>query len=939
MRRLAGSLLGVLLAAPVFAATRTASIDGLWSSTATWGGAPVPGNTDDCTINANVDVIVDAPSVCGSLTIAANGNVRMLPGTSGIGLTIGDGLAAGTSDNTTVSGGLWIGPGQYFHVSTTNTTGAARGTITISGTLSAAGNELMHDGLVSTVGAEMGNWPARTVTLAASGISQFAPNALAGKVLVPSSGWFRQAWFDITANTPATVTVRIDGSAASGTHRGQVDSRNRAGRRDPGVTAGTTSWAPGDWGETIDGGMNAAPATATVASGGTTVTVSGAWPGGTGRMAAFLGSRFICAADISADNDPDVRIIESITDSTHFVLKEAYGTASCAAGGDYRIWVDNQPPVAAAISETFTPGDLFDIIDPAIVGVPPAFYSDTTQTAQIGAIKLSDGGTFVGRNLEIGNCGNYLSGAAAQGCFIATTIDNSNEDEGLDLDRVEFHHYNGIAAIDLEDCAHITMNRLSIRDAAEGGNAATVAAGTCPRDEAHGIRINDNASGTPRVAKIAITNSRVVRTNDVGLSPYDALEPDGINCTDCSLRNAFMGFSPNSCGGSTQCIGLARGVSNFQGSDIFCTNAPASYACTGASGTTVCEGSISDSVFQNSLEGFFKVGTLTDATGILDANARFYLVSNLFRNIGGGDASGLAQRGRWYSNWIEPANQGANQILQEPQEAKGNVIIVPPNFDNGGSVLNHEPTGTARIEPATLREWDNAFLGPTAFAAGTGTLFLGGKHGAGNDSLASDASFLHNTFVGNGDSLTVGWGQVAWRFRDDGTGMHVVKDNIFFDMAASYSRVNGRESVSGDDNLCLEVPVNQCPIALPAGANTLTTGTLGIVDAASGNFNLLPGSTAMTSLGSDGMPRGVRVAGPPSWERLMKLVPGLRAKPVIVNITAAQGGIDTDLDGVWDLHDNCPRDDNPGQEDTDGDGVGDACERRQRGPVDPWPRR
>jgi hypothetical protein len=72
-------ILSLALAAGLFmgfssnaqAATRTASVSGNWSATATWGGAAVPTASDDVIINSGISVTVDGNYTCLSLTYAA----------------------------------------------------------------------------------------------------------------------------------------------------------------------------------------------------------------------------------------------------------------------------------------------------------------------------------------------------------------------------------------------------------------------------------------------------------------------------------------------------------------------------------------------------------------------------------------------------------------------------------------------------------------------------------------------------------------------------------------------------------------------------------------------------------------------------------------------------------------------------------------------------
>jgi autotransporter-associated beta strand protein len=97
--------------------TRTATVNGNWSNTATWGGNPVPVSTDVVVIGSGVAVTVDVnDAVCSSLTInngGGNGAIADLIFNSTSVLTVGGTVTLGSNSNRTAritmtSGGTLI---------------------------------------------------------------------------------------------------------------------------------------------------------------------------------------------------------------------------------------------------------------------------------------------------------------------------------------------------------------------------------------------------------------------------------------------------------------------------------------------------------------------------------------------------------------------------------------------------------------------------------------------------------------------------------------------------------------------------------------------------------------------------------------------------------------------------------------------------------------
>ena len=895
MKRLLIALLLCCAPVAVWAAARTANTDGLWSATATWSGAAVPTNADDCTIDAGIEVICDTACVCGSLT--NNGAWYGILDDPTIAMTIGDGSTAGTSDNITNNGTMAWFAGQAVLLDTDRSDEGNRGVFTNNGVVAAVGDLLRADGVVSAFSAISGSHPDRVVTLTDNGLRQTILDQYDGKVVVMKSGDFRHQWFDITTGATAVneIVIAMDS-------RGALDSRNVAGRLDP------TAWTQGDRGAIYSTG------TATVASGATTVTFGTAFPSTGIAEELLLGSRFACAADLDAASDPDIRRFCSVTNTTTAVLCSTYDTASCAAGAAFRIFDDNQPINAVTIIESFSAGDRYVIIDPAVLSIAAANRSEANQDDHFNFIANSGSSTLF-RNTEIGYCGQDRTGGGSTSydCIDINQIDNSLSSERFSFDTVDIHHFSGNVGIVPADVSNMVLETFILRDANEGGSS--------DGGEAHGISLEDSATA-PRLSGLTIRNARIVRTNDDPFTANTASEGgDNVVCSGCLFEDLILGWAPVNVGPATASAqGFEPGkilddstVRRVWISNVDLEHMALHQAATAAdSARTV----ISDSLFTNSQKGTcIELGHITEGTGMPDAQNDISFVNNVVIGCGVGGV----ERGNIRSTFVDTLNTPSSNsfaALNLPQSVTGVMLVGPPNMpSNGAPGIRHSPTGLT-LSPGTVEVTDVAVIASDDVPA-SGNHYVLGSFGITSQNV--DYEIDHATAICK-NNLGAAVAQGA-RINPGTTSTGTFTNIVLLDCAIG---INESASGGGDSTYAYTL-ILQTPTAasnVTDGGNNLTTGTWGFRSADQGDLTMLKGTTAWTSLGSDGYPRGVRVAGPPRPDQFKALYAGL---PQVFNVNTI-GDVDTDGDGVWDLHDNCDLTPNPAQTDGDGDGKGCACD-------------
>ena len=138
MKALSPGVIGVtlvlLLLIPFtgYSATFTSSTNGNWSASSTWGGAGVPGNTDDVIIKHGTTVTVNGTYTCHNLSI----------GDATTGVTT---VNIGSGNSLTINGACSINPSN---LSNTYTLNAGSGSVNIAGTLTwaSSGTNLIEAG-------------------------------------------------------------------------------------------------------------------------------------------------------------------------------------------------------------------------------------------------------------------------------------------------------------------------------------------------------------------------------------------------------------------------------------------------------------------------------------------------------------------------------------------------------------------------------------------------------------------------------------------------------------------------------------------------------------------------------------------------------------------------------------------------------------------------
>ena len=853
---------------PTLAAARITARSGNWKQSATWVGGVVPGPADEVTIATGHRVEFGGPEnpggECARLVIQPGGEFFF---TNKVTTFLVGGDGAGVRGGIDIAGSLSVPAGVTVAIDPDGNARSEEDGVTVR-----AGGRLVLQGSVlyqGTVSSVLSDDEAGGISFIDPGLRP-GPDTPSQRV-VWRSGQRKGRWYEIT-------------SASSGEMTLDYRCRSNAERTgEPEYTVGTAS---------ILG-----------------FKVTGIGTNWTDELAS--GSWWWCQAD-GPSHKIRVHAVRSPT-SLELVGSYPYGRSACATAGPYVLRDENQPNPAVDVSERIAPGDTYSLILPAVLR--SLHGSDDTYDEQI-FVRVEPGGAYRFENASFESVGKEAWGdGEGSGIRIAGFRGNAPPDGTFNT--VEIYRYGGEAGIEWEDSSNFDADWLFVHWAHP--------LITTP-NEGHGVKIEHTTPGSS-ADNVRIRNARFDRTNDDfvwwasragGTSGvYDSI---GKYCPNTASGHSCDGVDTNDLIGSTggqiriernlfANIGAGHGGSCMQASVGSATPQPAWRG----------EGWLArDNVCLN-LQSVPCMDTI--GGGLTWDRERIWAVNNVCVGVWGNGIKGIP---RVFQNEILDFGTGRRSGvngLRGAYEARGNVLWgvgkrLPGNTQvQRGVGIGFSLAGEANWAGTTWTLTDNVIL-----VSGIG--IRAASWSSAEYPASGDAIISHNLLGGNPldfQVLTV-YGIVDLHAEPSDARL-IVTDNIFDHLVSRGSQAGVGYLQASEDLIDRNVVHTwNSPfwggVLAPQNDSAATTD----INYYSRILEIRPGSGAWSAVTTDGDRPGPRFAGTLAG-RLPISVPGL--VPVV---DPEDDDGDRDGDALIDRWDNCPDTPNPGWADSDGDGVGDACE-------------